>query len=330
MPRARVRLLLVLAALSGGCGLDMMGLQVSADAGSDGTGGKIHRDAGKTETDGGKHESADADAADDVDASPPVADTGVDHALSEAGADVAADGVRADGARDSGADAVGRDAPPDDATGSDATEGGTVAFGVAQHAGANDSSGSKGSLSVSFSALTAGSFVAVLVTYSAVSSSVTSITDNGAGAGNAYVSAGERSSVNQCQASEIWYARDVAPGATTLTATVGATGQIAVWVLEVSGMSKTGGVDDGAESNGQGTVLINAPTVRPTGDPALIVAAVGSCGQLGSLGLGSPFTGLGIEDGNGASYYIATKPGAWGPVYSNNLSAWNASVADFR
>jgi hypothetical protein len=151
-------------------------------------------------------------------------------------------------------------------------------------------------------------------------------------ASNVYVSANLRSTA-QDQDSEIWFARDAHPGATSVTVTVsgGSAATAQVWVLEASGLAATGGIDDGqATSNGDASTTIVAPTVTPSGVPALIVAAVGSNGNVGGIAQGNPFVALPIEDDNGAAYYIATDGGTFGPVFGNTDQAWNASVAAFR
>ena len=101
------------------------------------------------------------------------------------------------------------------------------------------------------------------------------------------------------------------------------------WVLDVSGLDTTGGVDMGGEASGGSATTITAPTVTPSGAPALVVSAVGSCKSVG--GVASPFLALTPQGGNGAAYDIATTPGPLGPVFQNPQGGgWNVSVADFR
>jgi hypothetical protein len=188
-------------------------------------------------------------------------------------------------------------------------------------------------LSINVSPIQAGDFVAVLVTYAfgdAISENVVGVSDDGPAGRNTYVSANLQSVVAPCQASEIWYARNTMPGATSVSVTVSAASAIQLWVVEASGLSATGGVDQGTTGSGGATTSIQTPAVTPTGVPALIVSAAGSCGSISGVDKGSPFTGLPAQDGNDAAYYVATTAGSYGPIYGSTNNAWNASVAAFR
>lgn len=189
------------------------------------------------------------------------------------------------------------------------------------------------SLSISVAPIQAGDFVAVLVTYGfgdAMSDAVVGVSDDGPAGSNTYVSANLQSAIAPCQGSEIWYARNTKPGATSVDVNVGAAAQIQLWVVEASGLKATGGVDQGTTGSGAATTSIQTPAVTPTGVPALIVSAAGSCGAISGVDKGSPFTGLPTQDGNDAAYYVATTAGSYGPIYGSSNDAWNASVAAFR
>jgi hypothetical protein len=177
---------------------------------------------------------------------------------------------------------------------------------------------------------TPADLVIVLITCADVTATITTITDNTSGGSNPYVSANLRSAVGTCQANEIWYARDAKAGATSVTVTASKSTRLDLWVLEVSGASTTLGVDVGAVAMGPQATTITAPPVTPSGVPAFIAAAVASCGNIGGIVGGNPFTALMPEHGNGAAYYVAKAPGTYGPVYMNSNDAWNASVAAFR
>jgi hypothetical protein len=228
------------------------------------------------------------------------------------------------------ADGPVADAPVHDADSAvtDAADAGPVVITVLQHGTASSSNGT--TLTANLSPTTSGSFLAVLATYGTVSTTITGVADNATSGGNTYVSADLRSVVGSCQASEIWYARDAQPGATSVTVTQGGNGNLAVWVLEVSGLRTTGGVDDGVVGTGGSTNKITAPEVTPSGAPALVIAAVGSCGNIGGIAAPNPFTALGVQNGNNAAYYVPTTVGPFGPVFNNSFNQWNASVAAFR
>jgi hypothetical protein len=182
------------------------------------------------------------------------------------------------------------------------------------------------SLATGVAPIGAGHLVVVLVAYDDTDQSVTSITD---GTSNQYVTANLRSSASGCQASEMWYARNTASGATSVTVNTSGSVHLSIWILEVSGLASSGMLDAyNVTNDAPQSTTVNVPAVTPTGVPAFVVAAVGSCGTIGNVN--SPFTGLAVEHGNGGAYDIATTIGAYGPVFANQNDSWNASIADFR
>jgi hypothetical protein len=226
-------------------------------------------------------------------------------------------------------DAATLDADSDATSASDGVDGVDAGpIGVVQTANAAKSGTT--TLSTTIAATQSGSLLVVLSTYYGVTPTITGIADDAPGGSNTYVSASLRSVTGTCQASEIWYARNARAGAKSVTVTTSGSVTLQVWVVELSNTRTTGGVDVGNVGSGAASTTITAPTVTPSGVPAVVVSALGSCGTMGSLAGGSPFTALPIQNGNGAAYYIATAPGAFGPVYNNSNNAWNASVAAFR
>jgi hypothetical protein len=252
----------------------------------------------------------------------------------DAARDVAMEAAKDMDAADAGAkqmDATrdsGKDTGVGDATAVDARDAGPTVFAIVQSAESNSATTSTASVKVL--PMTRGSFVAVLATYYGVGPSITGVADNTPGGSNTYTSANLRSVATGCQASEIWYARAARAAATSVTVTTTGNVTLGVWVLEVSGLATSGGVNIGEVGNGDPNTTITAPTVSPSGAPALIVSALGSCGTIGSIPGGNPFIALPKEDNNGAAYYVATAAGTFGPVFTNSNSGWNASVAAFR
>lgn len=161
---------------------------------------------------------------------------------------------------------------------------------------------------------------------------VKSITDN---VGNAYVSADARSSDGTCDdGSEIWFAKDVKAGATTVTVTMTnadlAQGQEAeVWVIEASGLSKDAPLDVKATtSNGAQTSTITAPPVTPTVKRALVVSTATACEEVTSVA--PPFTGLTILEGEGAAWLVTSDRGSFGAVWTAVSGTFNASTVAFK
>jgi hypothetical protein len=281
------------------------------DAGDSGT-----REAG----DGSTLDAADSGALDAADGAVPEA--------GDASALDASDASTFDAAGVDAAEAGLEDAA--DASEVDAMEAGPPAvFSLVQNGLGSASPGTTDTIGLN--PTRAGDFLAVLATYFGVGPTIQGISDNAPGGSSTYSSANLRSSVGTCQAAEIWYARDIAAGATSVTVTLSASAHVDVWVLEFSGLATSGGVDMGQTGTGGPSFTIDAPTLTPSGAPALLVSAVGSCGQVGIVALGNPFIGLPQgQTGNDAAYYIATAPGTYGPVFTSTLGQWNASVAAFR
>jgi hypothetical protein len=161
---------------------------------------------------------------------------------------------------------------------------------------------------------------------------VKSITDN---VGNGYVSADARSSDGSCDdGSEIWFAKDIKAGATTVTVTMTnadtSQGQEAeVWVIEASGLSKDAPLDAKATSNnGPQSTTVTAPPVTPTVKRALVVSTATACEEVKSVA--PPFTGLTILEGEGAAWLVTTDTGSFGAVWTSVAGTFNASTVAFK
>jgi hypothetical protein len=215
--------------------------------------------------------------------------------------------------------------PPSDAGADSAIAVNIVVVQTAQASTANDVV-----LDVPIAPSKAGDLVVVLVSTS-TAANVTSITDDAPGGADTFVSAGLRSSIGSCQGAEIWYARNVSGGASTVKVVTTVSGTLCAWVLEVSGALAAGAVAAGTvgeTSMEAGTIVV--PPVMVSAAPAFVVSSVGSCGMLGTLEPASPFTALELQNGNGGAYYIAPSVGAYGPIFVNDYQGWNASTAAFR
>jgi hypothetical protein len=188
------------------------------------------------------------------------------------------------------------------------------------------------SLPTPVTATHAGSFIAVIVSQDTnANTRVVSVSDNATGGGSTYVSTGIHGVPPICnQAVEIWYARSAKAGATSITVTMQNSVYIDVWIAEVAGLSADGGADDVAADAGGAMTTFQGPIVTPSGVPALIVAAAGSCGQLTGLHPGSLYTQLPGQHGNGAALLLDREAGANGPIFDNANAGWSAATAAFR
>jgi hypothetical protein len=152
-----------------------------------------------------------------------------------------------------------------------------------------------------------GNLVAIAVMFNGTTS-VSSVSDN---AGNAYVSAGARSSVGQ-YATEIWYAVNSKPGATVITPKfAGSPTHIEITSWEVSGVS-TAAPD--AKSTASGNVASNNTTGPPVtttvGGDFIISALLAGSANFTSITTGNEFTNDFTTNGNG-----------WAHITSNSAAA---------
>jgi len=161
--------------------------------------------------------------------------------------------------------------------------------------------------SLTIPATGSGNLIAVALMFSGTTS-ITSISDN---AGNTYVSAGARATINQ-YSSEIWYAVNSKSGATVVTPKFGASpSHVEITEWEFSGVS-TGAPD--ATNTSFGNVTLNntpgpAVTTTQAGDLVISVLLAGSA-SFASITSGNEFTDDFATNGNG-----------WAHITSNSSSA---------
>lgn len=257
----------------------------------------------------------------------------------------ARDGRDGDGALDSPADtdagdsaapeASGPEATSPDAGDSSAADVGTTETGTTVPAfvqsGASSNNGTTGT--VTFAATRAGDLVVVTIAQESGSTAVvTGITDDAPAGTSTYVSAGERAVDTSCgNTTEIWYARNAQPGATSVKIAMSASVTFEAWAAEFSGLSTTSPLDTGAVASSQpSTTTIDAPTVTPSVPNALVVSVAASCGAISGLAAASPFRALPIKGGEDTAYYVAPTIAAYGPVFTSSSGTWNASTVDFE
>ncbi len=175
-----------------------------------------------------------------------------------------------------------------------------------------------------------GDLVVVAVAQESDTTSVVSaISDD---AGNTYVSANQRSIDASCaNTTEIWYATNVAPGASLVHVAMSASVTIEVWVAEFAGPSGASPLDTGAIASTQPSgAMIAAPVVTPSSPDALVISTAASCGAISAVAPGSPFTALAILNGENTAYYVAHAAGTYGAVWSYNGGSWDGSTVAFR
>jgi hypothetical protein len=163
---------------------------------------------------------------------------------------------------------------------------------------------------------------------------VSGITDNAPGGSNEYVSAKQKSIDLPCNdASEIWYAKNVRPGATIVTVAI--TGapppETEVWVMEFSGLSRTAPLEGGAVATNPASVTtVTAPSVATSAQHSVVISTACACDAITSIKAGTPFLALPILVGENTAYYIASQPGSYGAVWTSTPGSFNASTVIFK
>jgi hypothetical protein len=179
----------------------------------------------------------------------------------------------------------------------------------------------------------AGDLVVVAVTVNTnAATTVTTITDNAPGGGNVYTSANQRSNDTSCDnVVELWYAKNVVAGATSVKVTTNLVVQMDMWVLELAGLDRMAPFDTGAVANSQpAATILTAPAVTPSKPNAVVISTVCSCAAVTGLRAASPFTALNVHTGNTTAYFLTTSVGSHGAVWNATNGTWNASTVAFK
>jgi hypothetical protein len=107
-----------------------------------------------------------------------------------------------------------------------------------------------------------------------------------------------------------------------------------IWILEVTGLSKTSPLDNVAVTNNSDaqtqSLTVTAPTVTPSVPNALVVSTVDHCDAI--AGNTGPFTALGIEAGEATAFLITTtNAAAVGAAWNaESKDTFNSSTASFK
>jgi hypothetical protein len=244
-----------------------------------------------------------------------VADAGSGGGDSSAVSDAGADDVRASEDGGAAADTATKPVPR-----------------LVQSASASLGNAAALALTTIFAPTVEGNLMVVAVTVDSNSAaSVLSIADNAPGGSNTYVTAGQRSTDTSCDdVTEIWYAKNVRAGATGLSVVANTSVRMDVWALELSGLDRVNPLDKGATTSNQAVSnVVTAPAVPATNN-AVVISVACTCGTINGIKNGNPFTGLNVQTGENAAYFITTAAGEFGAVWTSTNNTWNASTVSFR
>jgi hypothetical protein len=185
------------------------------------------------------------------------------------------------------------------------------------------------SITISLSNAThAGDLLIVGTTVNNTTDTVSAISDN---MGNAYVSATQKATFtgNETGSSDVWYAKNIAAGVTSVTVQWPNTERGLAYVIEVSGASTTSPLSIGATRNNQAsTSSPMAPAVSTSGN-AFVVSVINVSNSV--CGASPPFTGLPVTNANDLAYAHVTTNGSYGASFAgSNVGQWCATTVAFH
>lgn len=155
---------------------------------------------------------------------------------------------------------------------------------------------------------------------------ISSISDN---AGNSYAEAGAAKSIDAVAGSaiDIWYSKNIAAGATSITVTPSAsvTGAgIVVW--EFSGADASVPLDTTTVLNSQtASATPQSASVTTSAGGDVVIALVAVSGNVAGIAAGNPFTNDSLLKGNGWAHLIASAQGTYAAQWTQSPSGTYAS-----
>jgi len=161
---------------------------------------------------------------------------------------------------------------------------------------------------------------------------ISSITDN---AGNTYTEAGAARSIdtNTGTVVDIWYAKNSASGATSVTITPSlSVANAGAMIWEFSGVSSTAPLDQTAVLNSQaGTTTPTGAGVTTTSSTEVVVSLAEVAGSLTGIHAGNPFTNDSTLMSNGWAHLITSSTGTYAAQWNqSSAGAYASSTASFK
>jgi Fibronectin type III domain len=171
---------------------------------------------------------------------------------------------------------------------------------------------------------TAGNLIAVYVVWS--NTSAATVTDS---RGNTYAPAGAaRTTWAGSYSAQVFYAKNVAGGPTTVKATFGGSVFFGiVYAHEYSGLDTASPFDGGKVAKGTGTAL-SSGSISTTGATDLLFGAGASVGAVSDGGAG--FTVRSLDEGNITEDRVVDQPGSYSATATHGGGGWVMQVAAFK
>jgi hypothetical protein len=184
---------------------------------------------------------------------------------------------------------------------------------------------------ITISPTAAGDLLVVGTVANAVSVNVTNIIDNASGGSNTYVTAGAKATDTSAYATELWYAKDIKAGATTVTVYFDS-GSVGVVVWEFSGVDTSSPLDTtSTKSNATASTTPFGPTATSTLPGELLVSALTVTYSVTGIHSGNAFTNDSLLCGDGFAHLVATSTGAYAAQWDQDTAGTYASnIAVFK
>lgn len=171
--------------------------------------------------------------------------------------------------------------------------------------------------------ITAGSVIVLFIDWTPATGSITSITDT---LGNTYNLV--KLIQAQGQSAAIYWARNSAAGANTVTVTFNAAQNfVDVSALEFSGFGAATAAVDKTNSNSAASGNGTTGTIATTIANELLVALEISTGTPGTVSAG--WTEVGTFNSNDTGYQIVTATGTYSAAWTGTVGAWITLIASF-
>jgi hypothetical protein len=160
---------------------------------------------------------------------------------------------------------------------------------------------------------------------------IISITDN---SGNTYAEAGAARAIDSSvlDVLDIWYAKNSASGATSVTVTPSASVDSSVVIWEFSGVDRTAPLDQTAVLNSQPpSTTVSGAAVTLSAAPEVIISIANVSNSVTGIASGNSFTNDSNAFASGWAHLITSTPGTYAPQWTQNpAGTYDSSTVSFR
>lgn len=160
---------------------------------------------------------------------------------------------------------------------------------------------------------------------------INSITDN---SGNSYAEAGAARAIDSSllDVLDIWYAKNSASGATSVTVTPSASVDASVVIWEFSGVDQTAPLDQAAVLNSQpASTTVSGAAVTLSSAPEVVISIANVSNSVTGMASGNAFTNDSTAYASGWAHLITSTPGTYAPQWiQNSAGTYDSSTVAFK